>query len=65
MIQNLGDRMEARIEKIQEIFNKDLEELRNKQTEITNTTTKPKQRDHCFEGTSTGHKGNNLSIKIS
>ena len=42
MIQNLGDRMEARIEKIQEIFNKDLEELRNKQTEITNTTTEMK-----------------------
>ena len=27
MIQNLGNRMEAWIEKIQEIFNKDLEEL--------------------------------------
>ena len=32
MIQNLGNRMEARIEKIQEMFNKDLEELKNKQT---------------------------------
>ena len=31
MIQNLGNRMEAQIEKIQEIFNKDLEELKNKQ----------------------------------
>ena len=31
MIQNLGNRMEARIEKIQEMFNKDLEELKNKQ----------------------------------
>ena len=38
MIQNLGNRMEARIEKIQEIqtintrnLNKDLEELKNKQ----------------------------------
>ena len=32
MIQNLGNRMEARIEKVQEMFNKDLEELRtNKQ----------------------------------
>ena len=30
MIQNLGKRMEARIEKIQEIFNKDLEEKKNK-----------------------------------
>ena len=31
VIQNLGNRMEARIEKIQEMFNKDLEELKNKQ----------------------------------
>ena len=32
MIQDAGKRMEARIEKVQEMFNKDLEELRtNKQ----------------------------------
>ena len=31
MIQNLGNRMEARSEKIQEMFKKDLEELKNKQ----------------------------------
>ena len=31
MIQDLGKRMESKIEKMQEIFNKDLEELRNKQ----------------------------------
>ena len=31
MIQTLGNRIEAWIEKIQEIFNKDLEELKNKQ----------------------------------
>ena len=30
MIQNLRNRMEARTEKIQEMFNKDLEELKNK-----------------------------------
>ena len=30
-IQNLGKRMEAHIEKIQDMFNKDLEELKNKQ----------------------------------
>ena len=29
-IQNLGNRMEARNEKIQKMFNKDLEELKNK-----------------------------------
>ena len=33
MSQNLGNRMEVRIEKIQEIFNKDLEELKNKRDE--------------------------------
>ena len=42
MIQDLGKRMEAKIEKIQEMFNKDLEELKNKQTEMNNTITKMK-----------------------
>ena len=32
VIQDLGKRMEAQIKKIQEIFNKDLKELKNKQT---------------------------------
>ena len=34
MIQDLGKTMEAMIEKMQEMLNKDLEELKNKQTEI-------------------------------
>ena len=34
LIQNLVNRMEAWIEKIQKMFNKDLEELKNKQTEM-------------------------------
>ena len=42
MIQNLGNRMEARIEKIQEMFNKDLEELKNKQTEMNNAINEMK-----------------------
>ena len=42
MIQDLGKRMEAKIEKMQEMFNKDLEELKNKQTEMSNTITKMK-----------------------
>ena len=42
MIQDLGIRMEAWIEKIQEMFNKDLEELKNKQTEMNNTITEMK-----------------------
>ena len=39
MIQDLGKRMEAKIERMQEMFNKDLEELKNKQTEMNNTIT--------------------------
>ena len=31
MIQDIGKRMEAKIEKMQEMFTKDLEELKNKQ----------------------------------
>ena len=42
MIQGLRKRMETQIEKIQEIFNKDLEELKNKQTEINNKITEMK-----------------------
>ena len=34
MIQDLGKRMEAKIEKTPEMFDKDLEELKNKQTEM-------------------------------
>ena len=42
MIQDLGKRMEAKIEKMQEMYNKDLEELKNKQTEMNNTITEMK-----------------------
>uniref|UniRef100_A0A8C9DXY7 L1 transposable element RRM domain-containing protein n=1 Tax=Phocoena sinus TaxID=42100 RepID=A0A8C9DXY7_PHOSS len=42
MIQDLGKRTEAKIEKMQETFNKDLEELKNQQTEMNNTITEMK-----------------------
>ena len=42
MIQDLTKRMEAKTEKMQEIFNKDLEELKSKQTEMNNTITEMK-----------------------
>ena len=42
MMQDLGKRMEAQIEKMQEIFNKDLEELKNKLTEMNNIVTEMK-----------------------
>ena len=42
MIQDLGKRMQAKTEKMQEMFNKDLEELKNKQTEMNSTITEMK-----------------------
>ena len=42
MIQDLRKIMEAKIEKMQEMFNEDLEELKNKQTEMNNTITEMK-----------------------
>ena len=42
MIQDLGKKMEAKIEKMQETFNKDLEDLKNKQ--MNNTITEMKNR---------------------
>ena len=36
MIQDLRKRMEAKIKKIQEMFSIDLEEIKNKQTEMNN-----------------------------
>ena len=38
MIQDLRKRMEAKTEKMQEMFTKDLQELKNKQTEMETTT---------------------------
>ena len=40
MIQSLKKIMKAKIEKIQEMFTKDLEDLRNKPTEMNNTLVK-------------------------
>ena len=42
MIQDLRKRMEAKIKKRQEMFNKDLEELKNKQTQMNSTITEMK-----------------------
>ena len=42
MMQDLGKRMKAWIKKIQDMFNIDLEELKNKQTEMNNTITEMK-----------------------
>ena len=37
MIHDLRKRMEAKTEKMQEMFTKDIEEIKNKQTEMNNT----------------------------
>ena len=37
MIQDLEKRIEAKIKKMQEMFTKDLEELKNKEAEMNNT----------------------------
>ena len=42
MIHDLGKRKEAKVEKMQEMFNKDLEELKNKKTEMNNIITEMK-----------------------
>ena len=50
MIQDIGKRMEAKIEKMQETFNKDLEELKNKQTEMNNTIIEMKNTQEGING---------------
>ena len=42
VILNFRNRMEAQIEKIQDILKKDLHELKNKQVEVHNTITQKK-----------------------
>ena len=44
MIQDLRKRMEAKIEKLKEMFTKDLEEIKNKQTEMNNTLERMNSR---------------------
>ena len=39
MIQEFGKRMEAQSEKLQEVFNKGLEKIKNNQTQLKNTIT--------------------------
>ena len=42
MVQDLRKRTEAHTEKIQEMFNEDLDKLKNKQKEVSNTITELK-----------------------
>ena len=45
MIEDLRKRMEAKIEKMPEMFTKDLEELKKKQTEMNNTRRNKQQNN--------------------
>ena len=58
MILDLRKRMEVKIEKMQEMFTKDLEELKNKQTEMNNTLEGLHSK--ITEATINKHKGRNL-----
>ena len=54
MIQDLGKRIEAKIEKMQEMFIKDLKELKNKQMNntlegISRTTTEAEEQINALE----------------
>ena len=54
MIQDLGNRMEAKIEKMQEMFTKDLEDLKNKQRNntlegINSITTETEEQENDLE----------------
>ena len=44
MIQDLRNRMEAQTEKLQEMFNKEPEDLKNKQTKMNATISKMNSR---------------------
>ena len=46
MIQNLRNRMETKIKEMQEMFNKDLEELLFSSSTTTTTTTKNSDEQH-------------------
>ena len=43
MVEDVRKRMEAQIKKIYEMFNKELEDLKEKQTEMSNTITEIKR----------------------
>ena len=55
MIQDLGKGMEAQTERIQEMFNKELKALKNKQTEMNSIYSTPIYDKNSPES---GHIGN-------
>ena len=56
MIQDLTKRMEAKIEKMKEMVNKDLEELKSKQTVMNNTITEIKNTLEGINNRITGRR---------
>ena len=69
MIQDLGEKMEAKIEKMQEMFTKDLEGWKNKQTEMNNTLeginsrTEAEEQTNDLEGGMVGITAKGLSTE--
>ena len=51
MIQDLGNKLEAKIDKLQETFSKEIQDLRIKQTAMQNTVTEIK---NSLEATNSG-----------
>ena len=61
MIQDLGKKMETLIEMIQEMFNKDLEYLKNKQREAEQDGGGIRRRTHLLPQT---HQKTQLHVKL-
>ena len=49
MIQNLRNKLEAKIDKLQETLNEEIEDLKIKQAEMQNTITKIKSHNFTFK----------------
>ena len=63
MIQTVRTRMEAQIKKTQEMFNKDLEYLKNKQTLMNSTRTVMKNTWEAINSRKTDRRMNKLAVR--
>ena len=63
MIQTVRTRMEAQIKKTQEMFNKDLEYLKNKQTLMNSTRTEMKNTWEAINSRITDRRMNKLAVR--
>ena len=63
MIQTVRTRMEAQIKKTQEMFNNDLEYLKNKQTLMNSTRTEMKNTWEAINSRITDRRMNKLAVR--